>query len=136
MQEDDLLEIDRVTTQFFSVFTNTNGRIPNVKDLKNIFIPQGIILNNTSDTPEIFGLADFISSREKILNEGKLTDFSEREVSQRTNIFGTIAQRSCSYQKSGYLKKEHFEIEGTKTMQFIKIDNVWKMSYVAWSDDK
>lgn len=132
--EKDQLDIDKLTARFFDLFTNKNGRTPNVKDIENIFIEEGLIISNTTAKPLIYGLQDFIEPREKILSDGTLTDFSESEVSHKTDIFGNIAQRFSLYEKSGKLNGQYFQSEGMKTIQFVKIDTEWKMASVAWSD--
>jgi len=134
--EKDKLEIDKLTSRFFDLFTNKDNKIPNVKDIKTIFIKEGMIINNTNGKPLIYDLESFIKPREEMLSNGTLTDFSESEVSNETQIFGNVAQRFCHYEKSGKLNNEYFESEGKKTIQFIKINEEWKMTYVAWSDKK
>jgi hypothetical protein len=132
----DRLEIDSLTTRFFNLFTNKDGRVPNVQDIKSIFIPKGILISNTKDSPAIYDLDGFIKPREKMLTNGTLTNFCEREISHSTEIFGNIAQRFSLYEKTGELNGEHFETKGMKTIQFVKVNEKWKMSSVAWSDEK
>ena len=132
--EKDRLEIDNLTSRFFSLFTNRGNKIPRVKGIKSIFIKEGLIISNTSGEPLIYNLDSFIKPRAEMLSNGTLTDFSERELSHKTEVFGNIAQRFCLYEKSGKLKGEYFKTEGMKTIQFIKLDQEWKMSSVAWSD--
>lgn len=131
----DQQDIDTLTTQFFSLFTNKDGALPNVNAIKDIFIPEGIITNNAGENTVINDLDSFISPRKKILTDGTLTEFHEREVTQKTNIFGNIAQRFCLYEKSGKIDGKYFETKGMKTIQFVKVKNDWKMSSVAWSDE-
>jgi hypothetical protein len=132
--EKNLLEIDRLTNQFFNVFDNTNNNTPNLDDLKNIFIKEGLIISNNNGEPLIYDLENFIKPRMEILSDGTLTDFREGEISHKTSTFGNIAQRFCLYEKSGKLNGEYFKTEGMKTIQFIKVRGKWKMSSVAWSD--
>ena len=132
----DRIEIDTVTARFFDLFTNKDGRVPNVKDIKSIFIPKGILINNTEETLGIYDLDGFIKPREEMLTNGTLTNFCEREIFHSTEIFGNIAQRFSLYEKSGELHGEHFETKGLKTIQVVKVNGKWKMSSVAWSDEK
>ena len=134
--KNDRTEIDALTTRFFDLFTNKNGGAQNVKDIKEIFILNGILVNNTEDTPVIYDLDGFIKPREEILSDGTLTNFCEREIFQKTEIFRGVAQRFSLYEKSGELNGERFETKGMKTIQFIKANEEWKMSSVAWSDEK
>ena len=130
------IEIDRLTKRFFGLFTNTKGKTPNVNDIKDIFVSKGMLINNTEDTPEVFDLKKFIEPRQKMLTDGTLTNFIEREIFAKTEIFEKIAQRFSLYEKSGKLNGEYFATKGMKTIQFIKVNNEWKMSSVAWCDEK
>jgi hypothetical protein len=127
-------EIDRLTGEFFDLFTNYGGRIPDLSHINDLFIPEGIVIKNVGGNTEIFSLSSFIAPRQKILTDGTLGDFQERELTERTDIAGAIAQRFCTYTKSGKLKGKSFENQGVKTLQFIKINNTWKISAVAWDD--
>ena len=129
-------EINKLTTTFFNLFTNTNGKVPDVKRIRDLFISNGMIISNTNGSPEIYNLEKFIVPREKMLTNGTLTDFCEGEISYKTEIFGNVAHRFSLYEKSGKLNGVDFESKGVKTIQFIKINEEWKMSSVAWSDEK
>ena len=134
--KEDRIEIDKITTVFFDLFTNTNGGIPNLKRIKDLFISNGMIISNTNGDPEIYNLEEFIVPREKMLINGTLTDFSEGEISHRTEIYGNVAHRFSLYEKSGKLNGVDFESKGVKTIQFNKVNEEWKISSVAWSDEK
>jgi RimJ/RimL family protein N-acetyltransferase len=129
-------EISKLTTRFFSLFTNVKGNIPDVEEIENIFISNGIIISNTHGVPEIYGIREFIAPRKRILSDGTLTDFRESEILHKTEIYGNVAQRFSFYEKSGRLNGTYFESRGMKTIQFIKVGFEWKMSSVAWSDEK
>jgi len=133
--DEDLLEINRLTDLFFSVFNNTQ-RAPDLHGLRNIFIPEGIIISNNNDGPLIYNLDSFIEPRIKMLSDGTLTNFREGEVSHDTSIFRNIAQRFSVYEKSGKLNGQDFKAKGRKTIQFIKVSGEWKISSVAWSDQE
>lgn len=132
---DDQLEIDNLTKRFFDVFTNTNGRNPHVAALKNIFITEGIIINNTLGEPQIYDLDSFIDPRIEMLTNGTLTNFSESEISHTMEVYRNIAHRFCKYEKSGKLNGEYFESKGMKIIQFIKSEDNWLISSIAWSDE-
>ncbi|WP_051775962.1 hypothetical protein [Paenibacillus tyrfis] len=129
-------KLDTITKLFYDSFTNKEGLKPNVNGLYKLFIPEGIVIKNTGSTPEIYNLEQFIAPREKLLNEGTLTDFEEEEVSDRTEIFGNIAHRFSHYRKSGVLSGISFETHGMKTIQFIKTYDSWKISSIAWDDER
>ena len=132
----DQIEIDEIANQFFDLFTNTDNRIPNLRDIHKIFLSDGLIINNSSEEPAIYDVESFMQPRVKILTDGTLANFKEQEVDHQTEICGNIAQRKCSYIKSGVMNGEHFEGEGMKLMQLIKVRDKWALSAVIWNDKK
>lgn len=127
-------ELDRLMAAFLGAFTNTGGSRPNLDAVREVFIPQGMIINNSGDEPVIYDLDAFIEPRERILTDGTLTEFSEWEVAERTEVFGSTAHRFSEYRKSGFLDGERFEGSGRKTTQFVRTPAGWRMSSMAWSD--
>lgn len=127
-------ELDHLMHAFLGAFTNTGGGRPNVDAVREVFIPQGLIIKNVEPEPVVYDLDAFIAPREKILTDGTLTEFSEWEVAERTEIFGSIAHRFSEYRKSGFLDGEWFEGSGRKTTQFVRTPSGWRMSSMAWDD--
>ncbi|MEV7194792.1 GNAT family protein [Streptomyces sp. NPDC093510] len=130
----DQAELDRLMAVFTGAFTNTGGRRPDLGVIRDIFIPQGRIIANVGDEPVIYDLDAFIEPRQKMLTDGTLTEFSEWEVSQRTEIFGSVAHRFSAYRKSGHHNGEWFEGSGHKTTQYLRTPDGWRMSSLAWDD--
>lgn len=127
-------ELDQLMRTFLGAFDNTGGKRPNINAIREVFIPQGMIIKNVGDELVIYDLESFIEPREKILTDGTATEFSEWEVSERTEIFGSIAHRFSAYRKSGSLNGEWFEGSGSKTTQFVRTPDGWRMSSMAWDD--
>jgi len=127
-------ELDELMRAFLGAFTNTGGGRPNVQIIREVFIPQGMIISNVGAEPVIYDLDAFIAPREKILTDGTLTEFSEWEVAERTEIFGSIAHRFSHYRKSGFHDGQWFEGSGHKTSQFVRTPTGWKISSLAWDD--
>ena len=131
----DLAAIDALTAAFFSAFDNRTGA-PALHLIDEVCIPQAVISKCVGDAPEVMSLAHFVAPRRVILTDGTLAEFSERESSHRTEIFGHIAQRWCTYEKSGRLNGVAFHATGTKALQFIKTASGWRISAVAWDGDQ
>ncbi|MDB6165689.1 MAG: putative acetyltransferase domain protein [Lacunisphaera sp.] len=126
--------LDELTRIFFGAFTNKQGA-PKVEALRRLFVPQAVITKRSGAACEIMTVAQFIAPRQKLLAEGALTDFEEWETSAHTEIFGGIAQRFCSYQKTGLMAGQPFTGRGVKTIQFILLDGEWRISALAWEDE-
>ena len=131
----DKAAIDALTRRFYALFDNRSGR-PNVPEIYDLFIAEGVIIKTCGEVPVVYDLDGFIEPRERLLRGGELIEFEEEEVQERTLIMGYVTQRFSMYRKSGVLRGEPFEGRGIKTMQFVRANGAWKMSAVAWDDER
>jgi len=130
----DQSEIDSLITSFFELFTNEDDLKPQVNKMRDYCIPEITIVNNTTGNTQIYDLGSFISPRLQLLSDGTLVRFRESETTHQTIIHDTIAQRLSHYEKSGVLNDIPFEVKGIKIFQFIKIQEQWLISAIAWCD--
>ena len=130
----DRAELDELTRSFFGVFANRGDAKPDIDLLYRLFLPQAVISKRQGATAEVYDLAGFIEPRRKLLTDGTLREFSELEDSARTEVFGGIAQRFCTYRKAGILNGQSFTGGGVKSIQFVRLDGVWRISALAWED--
>jgi RimJ/RimL family protein N-acetyltransferase len=135
MQPDNIA-IDRATRAFYDAFTNRGGVEPNLDSLYELFLPQAVVTKNTGSMPEVHDLAGFVESRRALLTGGTLTDFSEEEVFERTDVLGNVAQRFSLYRKSWFESGRPFEGRGVTTLQFVRTPGGWKIASVAWDDER
>jgi len=133
---DDKQAIDALTRAFFGLFSNREGKRAELDVLYKLCLPEAVIVKTCADAPTIYNLREFIEPRARLLNEGSLREFFEEELAERTEIFGGVAQRFCSYRKSGFLDGEPFEAKGMKSLQFVKSSGRWLISAVAWDDER
>lgn len=134
--DEDQRAIDALVRAFFGLFSNRGGVRPNLHAIFDLCIPEAVISKCVSSTPEIMSLEAFIAPREALLSNGTLTDFEERETAHHTQVFGNVALRSCTYAKSGVLNGVPFDARGAKVFQFIKGPRGWRISAVAWDDER
>lgn len=135
-QESEKRQIDDVTRQLFASFDNRGGKAVRLENLHGLFVPECVIVKTCGTSPTVYSLAEFIEPRQKLLNGGQLLEFSEEEIWERTAIFGNIAQRLCSYRKSGVRDDDRFEVEGMKSIQFVNTEQGWRICSVAWDDER
>ena len=126
-------EIDAVTAEFFGTFDNRGGKAADVARIRQLILPSGGIVK-TGPEFTIYSVDEFIEPRQRLLTGGRLVEFSEWEVSERTEIAGDIASRFAEYRKSGVLDGEPFEGGGTKTIQFVRTPQGWRITAFAWYD--
>jgi len=127
--------LNKLTATFLRAFSDEPGKKVDLSNLRKLFFAEGLIVKNCGHV-ELYNLDTFIEPREKLLNDGTLVDFREEELFEKTEIFGNIAHRFSLYQKSGVLSGVAFETKGMKSLQFVKTKDGWKISSVAWDDER
>jgi len=93
----DQREIDELTETLYSCISFRKGERPDLERLRGLFIEEGMLINNNDD-PLIFTIDQFVDAIDYQLLAGSLKSFSEREIAERTEIFGKIAHRFSTYE--------------------------------------
>lgn len=133
-QQDDLNLIDYITSELYNAICFEIGSQPPVEKLTEIFIPTANMVRNDSDSSEIMTVNDFIKSYKKRIADGTIKSFYEGELNHITENFGTIAHRFSTYETKYDLdNSEPFSV-GINSIQFVKIDNKWKISSIVWNN--
>jgi hypothetical protein len=129
-------ELDRLTFEFFRAVSFEVGGTPAYAGIHALFIESGLLIKNTASTPEVSTVRQFIEPRQTMVESGELTRFRELELSERTEIFGNVAHRFSAYAKNGTMKGVPFEARGMISTQFILTPDGWRMSSMAWDDER
>jgi hypothetical protein len=130
------VELDRLTSEFFRAVSFEVGGTPAYASIHALFIESGLLIKNTASTPEVSTVRQFIEPRQAMVQSGELTHFRELELSERTEIFGNVAHRFSAYAKNGTMKGVPFEARGMISTQFILTPGGWRMSSMAWDDER
>ena len=129
-------ELDRLTGEFFHAVSFEPGEAPAYQKIYALFIETGLLIKNSGPTPEIASVRQFIEPRQATVTAGALTRFKEEELSETTEIFGNVAHRFSLYAKSGSLNGVDFEARGMVSTQFVLTPEGWRMSAMAWDDER
>jgi hypothetical protein len=132
----DRAAIAGVVRAFFSAFTSGPGSDERLGELRRILLPQAVIVRTCGGDPVVHDVEAFIAPRQRWLSDGTLVDFTEWELSGRTEVFGDIAAHFCGYAKAGTQDGERFTGRGMKSLQFVRTAAGWKISAVAWDDER
>ncbi|MGA4846879.1 DUF4440 domain-containing protein [Streptomyces sp. G5(2025)] len=127
------IEIDALTAGFFGAFDNRGGKPADVARIRRLLIPRGVIVVAGPEL-KVYTVEEFIEPRERLLSDGRLVEFSEWETSEQTLIAGDVAARFGEYRKAGVLDGEPFEGAGTKSIQFVRDANGWRIAAFTWCD--
>ena len=128
--------IQSLVEQFFAAVSFPEGGAPQYERIRDLFIPEGRLIKNSGDVPEISDLDAFIAPRQALVDEGRLTAFEEVELASRTEAFGNIAHRLSTYEKRGVQDGVAFSAIGVITTQFIATPEGWRMTTMAWDDER
>ena len=123
-------------TEFFHAVSFETGEMPQYQNIHALFIDVGLLIKNSGPAPEVSNINQFIESRQALIDAGELTRFHEGELSETTEIFGNVAHRFSAYEKSGTMKDVPFETRGMISTQFILTPAGWRISSMAWDDER
>lgn len=129
-------ELDHLSREFFRAVSFEPGGKPPYETIHALFVPTGLLIKNSGDSPEISSPAEFIAPRQRAVESGELSRFLEVELWQTTQIFGNVAHRFSAYEKSGVLKGEAFRARGMISTQYIRTLAGWRISAMAWDDER
>lgn len=121
---------------FFAAFTSGPDCAVRLGALRAVFLPEAVIVRTGGSEPAVYGVESFIAPRQQLLMGGSLVDFREWELWGHTEVFGDIAQHFCSYAKAGVQDGTPFTARGMKTLQFVRTPAGWRISGVAWDDER
>ena len=121
---------------FFDAFTSGPDSPARLDRLRTLFLPEAVIVATCGGEPRVYGVDSFIAPRQALLSGGTLVDFHEWELRGHPEIFGDIAQHFASYGKAGVQDGMPFTARGMKTMQLVRTSAGWRISAVAWDDER
>ena len=121
---------------FFAAVSYPAGGAPRYDRIRELFVPEGLLIKNSGDAPEVSSLDAFIAPRQELADSGRMTAFEEVEVAARTEAFGNVAHRLSTYRKRGVLDGVAFSGTGIITTQFIATPAGWRMTAMAWDDER
>jgi len=129
-------EIDALTAAFFRAVSFDEGARPTYTDLYDLFVESGYIIKNSGPLPEVFSIQQFIEPRQRLADSGEMLHFKEAETAEVTEIFGNIAHRLSIYEKHGISGGAEIDGRGVISIQFIATPTGWKISSMAWDDER
>jgi hypothetical protein len=133
---DETAELKAAVEAFFRAVSFESGQTPDYAAIRELFIDGGKLIRASSEIPEISSVEAFITSRQSAFDSGALTSFAEVEITATSEVFGNVAHRFSTYEKRGTLHGEPIEGSGLISTQFVRISAHWKISSMAWDDER
>jgi hypothetical protein len=132
----DLAAIDDIVETFFAAFTSGPGCSARLGALRDVFLPEAVVVRTCGAEPLVYGVEDFIAPRETMLTDGTLVDFREWPLFGSAEVFGDIAHWYGGYEKAGVQGGSPFTGRGMKTLQLVRTSAGWRISAAAWDDER
>jgi hypothetical protein len=126
--------IDTLVARLYAAFRTRDGALPPVDTLREVFLPDALIVKAVGPVPEVFDVTRFIETRRAILTGGALVDFDEWELDARTRRTGHVAHRWSLYRKVGRHDGVAFDLRGVKSLQCVPTPDGWRIASLLWDD--
>jgi hypothetical protein len=131
--EDEIADVIRV---FFAAFASGPDLDERLDAMRALFVPTAVIARTCGLEPTIYDVDGFIAPRRELLSGGSLTEFREWALDGETRVFGDVAHHWGTYAKAGVQDGAATAGRGTKTMQLIRTSAGWRITSVAWDDER
>ncbi|WP_426561935.1 DUF4440 domain-containing protein [Angustibacter sp. McL0619] len=131
----DQSQINDVVRTFFAAFTSDSDIGPRLDGLREVLLPEALIVR-TCGSPMSYDVDGFIEPRRQMLTSGRITDFREWQVDGATEVYGDIAHHWCTYAKEWVEGGEQVTGTGAKTIQLVRTEAGWRISAIAWDDER
>lgn len=135
MSLDDRSQIEALIARFFAAFGTPRAHAGDLGALRELFVPEALIVKWGATGPEFMALEAFLAPREALFRSGRLREFREWELDHATELFSDIAQRRSRYAKSWTVDGQRFEEQGVKLLQLVRTRDGWRLSSLCWQDD-
>jgi hypothetical protein len=129
-------EPSRLSQEFFSAVSFDTGHRPRYERLRTLFIDEGLLIKNSGSAPVISSVDQFFAPRLPMVDTNELAFFRQAELSEITEIFGNMAHRFSTDEKPGRMNGVTFSARGMISNQFILTPASWKISALAWGDER
>ena len=128
-------DIDSLVTDFYQSVSFKLGEDSDFTYTSSLFTSNAILVNNSYGKPIIFNPVSFVKALVEQVTVGNLTQFVQRELYSKTEVFGKIAQRSSVYEYTFEDPSKGKLSTGVNYIQCILDDDKWLISSMAWSDE-
>lgn len=133
---EDTAAITKVMADFLAAVSFLEGVRPDYEALRGLFSEGARLIKNSGEVPQISTVDEFILPRRQQVDSGELISFEEVEVAHVTEVFGNVGHRFSTYEKRGTFNEIAFEARGMICTQFIRTSYGWKISSMAWDDER
>lgn len=130
-----LQDIDHLTERFYQGVSFNTEHFPNFDQVQELFSGSGKLINNSSNPPVDFTVQTYAHSIMSQIEAGDASYFVQQEISDKTEIFGNMAQRISVFEYS-FVKNTPDWQRGVNFIQYICTDSKWLITSMIWTFEK
>jgi len=127
--------IDYITEDFYESLSFQDGEMPDLETVRELFFGDGLLINNSFGKPLTYTADSYIQGFEAQMADGALTQFMQRELYSKTEVFGKIARRLSVYEYSFTYHETANAPRGINYIQFVLDNDNWRITSMAWADE-
>jgi hypothetical protein len=127
--------IDFITEDFYECLSFMESELPDLETVQELFYPPGLLINMSFGNPISYTADEFTSALAEQIEEGQLTQFMQRELHAKTEIFGKLARRTSVYEYSLVYSEMENLPRGVNYIQYIQVGDLWRISSMIWNDE-
>ncbi|HYK75996.1 MAG TPA: hypothetical protein VEV16_03405 [Daejeonella sp.] len=128
-------EIDHLTERFYQCVSFNAEHYPDFDLLEELFYGSGKLINNNFEQPSDFDVQSFVHALMIQIEAGNATHFAQQEISDRTEVFGTMAQRISVYEYNTVAHPGKNWKKGVNFIQYVYSDGKWLIASMIWKDE-
>ncbi len=128
-------EIDHLTEKYYQSISFNTEHLPNLDRLQELFFGSGKLINTNFDQVLDFTLQTFLHTLMSQIESGNSTHYTQQEISDKTEIFGNVAQRLSVYEYTSSAFPVPKWKQGVNFIQFVNISGKWLITSMIWKDE-
>ncbi|WP_333819804.1 hypothetical protein [Ohtaekwangia sp.] len=125
-------EIDQTIQRMYQTLSFTDGTWENAEQLLEVFLPEGKLISNAEQSPQVWTPEQYIQTSRANLSKRHIRSVEEKELHSKTDLFGKIAQRFSTYQVRFNIDGKEVIRKGINAIQLIWKDGKWMIVSIIW----
>ena len=132
MTEESKTKLDVVLNALYESISFKSGGSPDLVKLKSLFVDGARLIRTDKENITQMSVDDFIQNYKSRIDSGEIKEFSEFEISRKTDNFGRIMQVFSTYGTDFKTAEGRLTMRGINSIQLIEVDNDWKVATILW----
>lgn len=128
-------EIDACIARFYNLLSYQNSKLDNVNNLPTLFVTDGTLTAVFGVKPLLWTASQFTDFIKNGARQG-MTDRTEIEPFEHTDIFGNMAHRLSTYRLQTTTNGKKEERNGINSIQLIRQNGVWLIHSLVWDRER